>query len=159
MRYTQLDRIEAVDAGRAGRGVKVATRADETYSEHAVRHAVASGYPWSLALEGMFQLASLVLTAGEAEPALVFLLRIDEARFERPIPFGARLDFTLCVLGRNAELARVACDAAIDGVPAGSARFAVGFRPLTGPMIEGYRLHAGFVTEGWRRLAALGGDA
>lgn len=155
MNYTPLDRIELLDAGRSARGIKLTTRSD-IGCHHAITRGVVTGYPWSLAMEAAFQCAQAVLAPVMPETHHAILVRVDRARFERPLPFGARLAYGLRVLRRNPEIARVACDVEADGETAGELVFTMGIVAAGSPLVShGFRVYRDYLVDGWRNLRAL----
>lgn len=154
MIYTPLDRVERMEPGQTASAIKVTTRADTGYCQHRVTTAVTTGYPWTLALEGAFQCAAVLLKPVLEDDEHTILLRVDRAEFEGPLPYGERLLYALRVLRRNEKMARVECDISIEETIVGRATFTMGVIAAASSVYgDAFERHQDVLTRRWHRVA------
>ena len=95
MRFLLLDRITSWEPGKRGKAVKNVSLSEDFFDDHFPLKPIMPGV---LILEGMAQLAGLLLEEGIKEESgrrlKALLSLVERARFRRPAYPGDRLEYT-----------------------------------------------------------------
>ncbi len=115
MRFFLLDRVTELVPGKHAVGIKCVTLTDQTLHDHFPEHPI---FPGTLLVEGMAQLAGLLLEATlkeDGKPVRRAILgQIDKAKFKGPAVPGDRIRITARVQTTLEAAARVEAEAHVE---------------------------------------------
>ena len=141
MRFLLIDRITAWQPGRRGCAVKCVALSEDVFADHFPNKPIMPGV---LLLEGMAQLAGLLLEAGvrdqpgrETSKALMSI--VERLKFRAPVWPGDRLDYEAEVLSCNEAGGRVQVTARREGQAVADGILVFSFHPLADPHLEAHR--------------------
>jgi 3-hydroxyacyl-[acyl-carrier-protein] dehydratase len=148
VRFLLLDRITSWDPPRSAGAVKCVSLADDVLADHFPRDPMLPG---ALILEGMAQLAGLLLeeaAAPQAGRVKALMSVIEKAKFRRPARPGDRLDYRAEVLSVNESGGKAAVAATCDGAEVAEARLVFAFAAYRNDRLEALQRAA---VEVWNR--------
>ena len=155
MRFFLIDRITSWEPGRTAEAVKNVALSEDFFDDHFPQKPIMPGV---LILEGMAQLAGLLLEEGVAEQdkrkVKALMSIVEKAKFRVPVKPGDSLRYHAEVLSVNELGGRVGCRALRDGAVVVDARLVLGFKEIEDPILEEKRRS---VVDFW--LDGCSGDA
>ena len=144
MRFTQLDRIYALEKGKSISAVKCLSLSEEYLEDHFPRFPVMPGV---LMLESMFQASMwLVRATDEFQYSKVALRAAKTFKFQGFVQPGSSLEMTCEIKSRSDSITKLKVSGAIDGKPSASGRLEVesynlAEREGVDPAIDHYMIH------------------
>ena len=140
MRFFLIDRITAFEVGRHARATKAVALSEDVFEDHFPLRPVMPG---ALIIEGMAQLAGLLLAEGQrretGRPLKALMTIIQQAKFRRPVRPGDTLEYRATAESTN-ELGGVATVEALVGEErVAEARLVFSFVEITDPQLEAWR--------------------
>ena len=116
MRYFLLDRVTGLEPEKKrATGIKCISLSDEVLHDHFQDYPI---YPGTLLVEGLAQLAGLLLEVGFNEKTLALhsvLMQIDKMKFFKPSVPGDRLEYEAQIVSQLEDAARVDVQATSEG--------------------------------------------
>ena len=110
MRHFHLDRIESLEPGVRGVGLRSVALSDDVFTEHFPGNPVLPGV---YLLEGFAQTAGVILWEGNGRTRLAVLVSVDRARFTSFARPGEVVRFAVDVDSHDERAARVRCVATV----------------------------------------------
>ena len=148
MRFLLLDRITAWDPPRSARAVKCVSLSEDALADHFPRDPILPG---TLILEGMAQLAGLLLEEAAAVQAgriKALMTVVEKAKFRRRVRPGERLDYHAEVLSVNESGGKAMVTATCAGEPCADARLVFAFAAYRNDRLDALQRTA---LEIWKR--------
>ncbi len=131
MRYLLLDRITALEPGRA-RALKCVSLADDVFVDHFPGHPVMPG---ALVLESLAQLGGVLIEAAMRERGRTdlhaLLVMVNRAKFRQMVRPGDRLELEAVVGSVTEDGGQVRGTATVDGKAAAEAELGFAFAQVT----------------------------
>lgn len=112
--FLLIDRIVDIDGDRSAVGIKNVTASEPQFQGHFPERPIMPGV---LMIEGMAQTAGAIGVKALQldEPALIFFMTIDNAKFRRPVVPGDVLEYHVKLVKRRGTIRRYACEAIVAG--------------------------------------------
>lgn len=148
MRFLLLDRITAWDPPRSARAVKCVSLTEDALADHFPRDPMLPG---TLILEGMAQLAGLLLeeaAASQAGRIKALMTVVEKAKFRRRARPGERLEYVAEVISVNESGGKASVSATCDGEPCADARLVFAFAAYRNDRLDALQRAA---VEVWKR--------
>lgn len=126
--FLLVDRIIEIDGDNSAIGIKNVTFNEPHFQGHFPGHPVMPGV---LIIEAMAQTAGAICikkTAGD-QPALVYFMTIDNAKFRRPVVPGDRIEIRVTKLKQRGNIWRFACEATVEGAKVAEAEISAMMSP------------------------------
>ena len=154
MRYVLIDRVTALEPGRALAAIKNVSLSDDLVTR--VRQGV-SALPGSMLLEAMAQAAGLLVVASAQAPAQPVLAKVQPFTAHAHAVAGDRVDLRAELHDLRSEGARVKVEAAVDGTTIAEAVIYLGLMPIEGDeRIALMRDRLADAFPGWFDMASVG---
>lgn len=157
VRFLLLDKITAWEPGRRGTAVKNVSLSEDFFDDHFPLKPIMPGV---LILEGMAQLAGLVLEEGMRRDAgrnvKALMSIVEKAKFRNPARPGDRLDYEAEVVAINEAGGKVAVKAHRNGDLIAECSLVFSFHEYENPRLEARRAEVlslwmrGIVSDGTR---------
>ena len=148
MRFLLLDRITAWDPPRSARAVKCVSLSEDLLADHFPREPMLPG---ALILEGMAQLAGLLLeeaAAAQAGRIKALMTVVEKAKFRRRARPGERLEYHAEMLSVNESGGKAAVSATCEGEDCAEARLVFAFAAYRNDRLDALQRAA---VEVWKR--------
>jgi 3-hydroxyacyl-[acyl-carrier-protein] dehydratase len=129
VRYVLIDRITALEPGRALKAIKNVSLSDDLVAR--IRPGV-SALPGSMVLEAMAQAAGLLVVASVQTPAQPVLAKVQPFTAHADAAAGDRIELTAELQDLRIEGARARVEAAVDGRTIAEAVIYLGLMPIEG---------------------------
>jgi 3-hydroxyacyl-[acyl-carrier-protein] dehydratase len=112
--FLMIDRIEQVDGDDSAVGIKNVTFNEPHFTGHFPAMPVMPGV---LIIEAMAQTAGAICLhkMNRGEPAIVFFMTVDGAKFRKPVVPGDRLELHVKKVKQRGGIFRFASEAIVDG--------------------------------------------
>lgn len=112
--FLLIDRIVEIDGDDSAVGIKNVTFNEPHFTGHFPSQPVMPGV---LIVEAMAQTAGAICLhkMNRGEPAIVFFMTIDNAKFRKPVVPGDRLELHVKKVKQRGGIFRFACQAIVDG--------------------------------------------
>ena len=126
--FLLVDRIVSIDDDNSAIGIKNVTINEPHFQGHFPGQPVMPGV---LIIEAMAQTAAAICirSASRENPALVYFMTIDNAKFRRPVVPGDRLELHVRKLKKRGNVWRFACQALVEGAKAAEAEISAMMAP------------------------------
>ena len=126
--FLLIDRIVDIDGDDSATGIKNVTMNEPHFQGHFPGHPVMPGV---LIIEAMAQTAGAICikSLGTGEPALVYFMTIDNAKFRRPVVPGDRLLLHVKKIKKRGNIWKFACDGTVDGTKVAEAEVSAMMMP------------------------------
>lgn len=114
--FLMVDRIRDINGEDSCIGVKNVTINEPHFQGHFPDHPVMPGV---LLIEGMAQTAGALCVLAQtatAEPKLVYLMTIDNAKFRKPVIPGDTVEYHVRKIRRRSNIWKFAAEARVEGV-------------------------------------------
>ncbi len=148
MRFLLLDRITAWDPPHNARASKCVSLTEDALADHFPRDPMLPG---TLILEGMAQLAGLLLeeaAAAQAGRIKALMTVVEKAKFRRRARPGERLDYFAEVISVNESGGKASVSATCEGEPCADARLVFAFAAYRNDRLDALQRAA---VEVWKR--------
>ena len=112
--FLLIDKIVDVDGDESAVGIKNVTFNEPHFTGHFPSQPVMPGV---LIIEAMAQTAGAICLQkmNRGEPAIVFFMTVDGAKFRKPVVPGDRLELHVRKVKQRGGIFRFACQAIVDG--------------------------------------------
>ncbi len=126
--FLMVDRIVEIDADNSAVGIKNVTINEPHFQGHFPTQPVMPGV---LIVEAMAQTAGAICIASQPgdNPALVYFMTIDNAKFRRPVVPGDQLRIQVRKIKKRGTIWRFACEATVEGAKAAEAEISAMMSP------------------------------
>ena len=126
--FLLIDRIVDIDEDDSATGIKNVTFNEPHFQGHFPGHPVMPGV---LIIEAMAQTAGAICikSLGSDEPALVYFMTIDNAKFRRPVVPGDRLLLHVKKIKKRGNIWKFACEGTVDGAKVAEAEVSAMMMP------------------------------
>ncbi|WP_306119943.1 MULTISPECIES: 3-hydroxyacyl-ACP dehydratase FabZ [unclassified Roseitalea] len=123
-----VDRIVNIDGLQSAVGIKNVTYNEPHFTGHFPGNPIMPGV---LIIEGLAQTAGAIgiKSLGMDQPALVYFMTIDKAKFRRPVVPGDVLEYHVELIKRRGSICRYACQARVAGDVAAEAELSAMLSP------------------------------
>jgi 3-hydroxyacyl-[acyl-carrier-protein] dehydratase len=126
--FLLVDRIVEIDGDNSAVGIKNVTVNEPHFQGHFPTQPVMPGV---LIVEAMAQTAGAICIASQPgdNPALVYFMTIDNAKFRRPVVPGDQLRIHVRKLKKRGTIWRFGCEAMVDGTKVAEAEISAMMSP------------------------------
>ena len=112
--FLMIDRVVDIDGDDSAVGIKNVTFNEPHFTGHFPQQPVMPGV---LIIEAMAQTAGAICLhkMNRGEPAIVFFMTVDNAKFRKPVVPGDRLEIHVRKIKQRGGIFRFGCQAMVDG--------------------------------------------